>query len=844
MKEFLIDIDKLINNSDNLYAHIKENRKENIIEHSKNVISVFEYFDKEYSILSKLDASFSKFKYSTNKEQNISLSKEAIALIKTIFVNAIYIHDIGKINPKFQQIKMQNELNIHNLDGFINNNITESYHSPISTMIYIALFNDKINKLIQEKRERNVLKYLLLCFSNTIKCHHGELISLNNSLNESELNRYISHFDVVDNKYFYFYNNSPKFCNSITKVIPFLDKNQYKFDNMTIYIWTKLLFSFLVSSDFIATYCFYNDISVSSFEFNNKLDVEKVRNKFKESSIMKGVESYAKDKNYFRANNLPLINELRTDISLECRKNITKYKNERIFMIESPTGSGKTINSISCALELLDYVKKIVYVFPVNTLSNQTKSVLDGLFKNVTSFQEINSTASLPSSIDYEKVLLDRQLLNYESILTSSVNLFSILFGTSREGSMGLISLFNSVIILDEIQNYKNAIWKESIEFLYKISEVMNIKIILMSATLPNLEKLIGFRNDKFIHLISNPSKYYNNDLFKNRVTICNDLLNKRDISFNYLVRHIEEEVKKRDSIEKTKSKVIVEFITKKSCLEFYDEATSILKDFTIYHLDSNTNNIKKEAIIRELNEKNNKNILLCTTQVVEAGIDIDLDLGYKDAVFPDVDEQFLGRINRSSKKKNCKAFFFNYDNEYMVYKNDYRLGANIKNNKYFDILIKKDFKEFYENLVFYKLNKFKNKSVLSDYIEFDKAIFNQDFNKIYEYMRLIDTEKFSIFIPFKTNGLDGEKVWKEYISLINDKNMGYAERRIKLMNIRKELNCFTFSLYGEGLELMEREYGYYYIENWQRYIINDRFNQDLFMNDYKILPSAKNRKL
>jgi len=44
--------------------------------------------------------------------------------------------------------------------------------------------------------------------------------------------------------------------------------------------------------------------------------------------------------------------------------------------------------------------------------------------------------------------------------------------------------------VLDEIQSYKNSIWGEIIMFLTELAEFMHMKIIIMSATLPNLEGL------------------------------------------------------------------------------------------------------------------------------------------------------------------------------------------------------------------------------------------------------------------------------------------------------------------------------------------------------------------
>ncbi len=51
------------------------------------------------------------------------------------------------------------------------------------------------------------------------------------------------------------------------------------------------------------------------------------------------------------------------------------------------------------------------------------------------------------------------------------------------------------------------------------------------------------------------------------------------------------------------------------------------------------------------------KAVILVATQVVEAGIDIDMDIGYKDISKLDSEEQFIGRINRNFKRKVLSIF-------------------------------------------------------------------------------------------------------------------------------------------------------------------------------------------
>ena len=64
--------------------------------------------------------------------------------------------------------------------------------------------------------------------------------------------------------------------------------------------------------------------------------------------------------------------------------------------------------------------------------------------------------------------------------------------------------------------------------------------------------------------------------------------------------------------------------------------------------------------------------MILVATQVIEAGVDIDMDIGFKDISRLDSEEQFMGRINRSGKKDGV-VYFFNLDEAKSIYKEDVR---------------------------------------------------------------------------------------------------------------------------------------------------------------------------
>ena len=58
----------------------------------------------------------------------------------------------------------------------------------------------------------------------------------------------------------------------------------------------------------------------------------------------------------------------------------------------------------------------------------------------------------------YQEALLNRQFLNYPMILTTHVSLFDTMFWKKKESTFGFHQLANSVLVLDEIQSYRNSI--------------------------------------------------------------------------------------------------------------------------------------------------------------------------------------------------------------------------------------------------------------------------------------------------------------------------------------------------------------------------------------------------
>lgn len=805
-------IEKILNENKNNYAHKKEknsnSEKELLLSHME---LTYEYYleMEEYKHLDNIIKNII-----SNLARRNSLNENVINKVYEIFKSAIYYHDIGKLNPNFQRENMDNNIK-PNIKGTTD-------HSLISARIYL----DAVKRELYEEESIEkygkiyivFLEYMTYYFSYIISRHHSRLKNINEYLTKLEI---VDLFDIYKIEYDENENTSRFIQTGLDKFLEVFD-----IDEVLLYILCELLYSCLVTSDFLATAEFMN---------SQKIDIKRPKNNelfinYESSELFKAIEKYKNGEN-----KLDGINKLRSDMFIETEKNIKNNLDKVLYYLEAPTGSGKTNMAINLARILYENNKELTsinYIFPFNTLIDQTKNTFKNYFKEYEDFIVINSCTPIVDEkseiLNYEMAYLKSEFRQFDIKLTSHVNIFDIIFGTSKEGKYNFYDLANSIIVLDEIQAYSNKIWREMIILLFKFAKFLNIKIIIMSATLPKLDYLLKNHSDvenDICSLIKDKTRYFDNKLFKERVKIDFSLLeeNKEKI----------EEILIEKVLENKDKKVLIEFIAKKTSSKFYKKLKELNIE-NVYELTGDDNSYTREKIINKVKEK--KSIILVATQTIEAGVDIDMDIGFKDISFLDSEEQFLGRINRSSKKENCIAYFFDLDDETKIYRNDYRAEYTIRNEDIRSILKTKKFEEYYKNVMdkIYIYTEKYNKNNISNLFNYCK---NLNFLEIENKLKLIDSNTRQIFLNYTIN-IDGEKIigasiWEHYKDLIRDNEISYAKKQIELSKIKPKFNLFTYTIYKNGSgssNYYDEEFGgIYYIDNGEEFISGGKFDREKY---------------
>lgn len=851
---------------------------------------------------------------------------ESIAnYLKKTFVDTIVFHDFGKINEHFQVDKMKNDSFKEKLQ--INSPIG-STHSALSAYIFL---NKHLQDIGLNYNWNPGLITACIYLSYSIFKHHSS------RFNDDSLST--TNFDELQARYKF-----EEVSNFLTKylecfgyqihpnIIKIIGKNDWLKSNLklrennsfSLYALCRLNFSLLTASDYLATNEYMNQSPLEDFGI---LSVDRINEIYNNVTKSEWINETEGKKNYNKAvfeliDNYQFkyptkasgenLNILRTEMAIEVIRNVRKLKDQNLFYIEAPTGGGKTNLSALAALELLKIhqgkYNKVFYVFPFTTLITQTyKSLKETLFLNDNEMVELHSSAGIKTNEpkeddkygDEKLNYINHLFVNYPFAFLSHIRFFDILKTNEKETNYLLHRLANSIVIIDELQSYNPQHWDKIIYFIQQYADKFNIKFILMSATLPKLDKLNVLKDkvQHFNYLLENKiaindkvqKKYFTNPNFSGRVTFNFDLFDRTDLSEIADKLLIESTGYSEKDFGKAKPKgsvyTIIEFIFKKTATEFYEliKTTDFFDEVLL--LSGTILPHRRKEIINHLKNKENreKKVLLVTTQVVEAGVDIDMDLGFKDRSLIDSDEQLAGRINRNVNKNDCTLFLFNYNKEATIYGKDDRLTFTkdksiISNEMYKKILESKDFDTLYD-LVLNKRNEWNDKQMVQNFTDYELYIKQLKYESVHQNFKLIEQKNISCFVPIAIpltidgviagskdsvflnseitflkyysifpndkGEIEGYEVFDLYLTLIHNNKDRKKADFVKSLTDDKTLqgimSKYVFSLFAtEGIERKINEfigdpersqYGYKYITEWDSFYAIDTGMRDKDFN-------------
>ncbi len=346
------------------------------------------------------------------------------------------------------------------------------------------------------------------------------------------------------------------------------------------------------------------------------------------------------------------VNQLRAQVAQACLEAANKPKG--IYQLTVPTGGGKTEASLRFALHQAraHKMERIFYIVPYITIIDQNadkiRAILEKEEERGKVVLEHHSNFVPPDDTRYRHNLLAE---NWDSpiVFTTQVQFLEALFGYGTRDARRMHQLANSVIIFDEVQTLPIRITHMFTTALRFLTHDCGATVVLCTATQPPLDTLPNmYRSLK----ISQEQKIIQDDaalfLQLKRVEVHDARkpggLTNADIA-DLAERALQE-----------KGSVLIVVNTRPSALALYQEIKVRNLGAEVYHLSTNMCPAHRMAVLdrhikRKLKAK--EPVICVSTQLIEAGVDIDFGAVIRSLAGLDSIAQAAGRCNRHGERED-----------------------------------------------------------------------------------------------------------------------------------------------------------------------------------------------
>ena len=403
----------------------------------------------------------------------------------------------------------------------------------------------------------------------------------------------------------------------------------------------RLLFSCLVDADFLDTEAFMDEERKGRRHEATcgYAPLETLRDRL--TKHMEGFSTEGK------------INEARRAFLNQCREH-GRTCPKGYYSLFLPTGGGKTLSSMAWALEtaLNHKAQRIIYVIPYTSIITQTAGIFREIFgeENVLEHHSDISFSGGEASQEAERYERTRLLAeNWDApiIVTTNVQFFESLFSHKVSRSRKVHSIANSVVVFDEVQMFPTEFLHPMLRLLEDLRWIYGTQLLFCSATLPPFDKdhTSSFKKVNDFHQLSDaiqPIVPEDPELFKVFDRVIYHLEEKE-----YTTKELAKELSQHDS-----ALCIVN--SRRDASQLYHALLEAGKETQdVIHLSRNMCSAHLKERIAEVRQRLKAKIptIVISTQLIEAGVDIDLPIVYRAMSGLDSIVQAGGRCNREGKR-------------------------------------------------------------------------------------------------------------------------------------------------------------------------------------------------
>ena len=397
------------------------------------------------------------------------------------------------------------------------------------------------------------------------------------------------------------------------------------------HLWLRMLYSCLVDADFLDTESFMQPKRPEQRQGFPSIPALLQRFDHYMGALLDGAEPTK-------------VNRIRAEVLHSCRE--MAQTGPGVFSLTVPTGGGKTLSSMAFALRHAQKhgKRRVIYVIPYTSIIEQTADVFRKAFgEHADAVVEHHSSAESDPAEEDRNTRLATENWDAPLIVTTTVQFLESLIAARSSRCRKLHNIVDSVVVLDEAQMLPPEFRQVILDTLNRLMRDYGVSLVICTATQPELGSVESFQLKysglpEPVEIAPEPDELHR-DLKRVDVELPDD--------FNQPVEEwgtLAEELTEHDSFLCIVNK-------RKDCRDLYEALQSRMHEGT-WHLSALMCGQHRADTIRAIKESLSvgRSTRVVSTQLVEAGVDLDFPVVYRAMAGLDSIAQAAGRCNREGK--------------------------------------------------------------------------------------------------------------------------------------------------------------------------------------------------
>jgi CRISPR-associated endonuclease/helicase Cas3 len=415
-----------------------------------------------------------------------------------------------------------------------------------------------------------------------------------------------------------------------------------KLDALGYELFLRLLFSCLVDADYLDTESHFEPKTTQ--QRSPVVDVSQLWNLL-EADQAKLLDKAAATRTM--ASKASSVNQVRAEVYQAC---IAAAQLEPgVFRLAVPTGGGKTRSGLAFALKhaVANHLDRVIIAVPYTSIIEQTVGVYRSIFGDEAVLEHHSAAKAVVDNEDARaaqaKARLATQNWDAPLIVTTTVQLFESLFARKPSRCRKLHNIVNSVIVLDEVQTLPIGLIQPIVNLLEELAKRYRVTVVLCTATQPALEGgssyLEGFSCVQDIVPVELAKSHFRS-------------LSR--VSYE-MPKGVWSWAQVRADIEKHQhNQALIILNARKDALDLLAEFSGLDESLPVFHLSTLLCGKHRRAVLADVRSRlaQDQPCILISTQVVEAGVDLDFPAVYRALGPLDRIVQAAGRCNREGKRE------------------------------------------------------------------------------------------------------------------------------------------------------------------------------------------------